>query len=110
MIRNEEVAQKLLALFGGLILVVSLYVGGVILNGWAVSVLWSWFIVPTFGLPLLTIPKAIGLVVIINYFFVKASDIKPQKRDWKEIGKQVLYMILKPAVVLSVAYIVTRFM
>ncbi|MCX7241547.1 MAG: hypothetical protein NTU86_14030 [Burkholderiales bacterium] len=32
-------------------------------NGWALSVLWGWFIAPTFALPHLSIPLAIGVIM-----------------------------------------------
>lgn len=31
--------------------------------GWALSVLWGWFVVPTFNLPQLSVPVAIGLTM-----------------------------------------------
>lgn len=40
---------------------------GAMMNGWALSKLWSWFIVSTFALPALTIPAAIGVALVVNY-------------------------------------------
>lgn len=37
------------------------------INGWAFSVLWKWFIVSTFGLPALSIPVAIGLLLTVGF-------------------------------------------
>jgi hypothetical protein len=34
------------------------------LNGWVLSVLWGWFVVPTFSLAPLSVPQAIGLALI----------------------------------------------
>lgn len=42
-------------------------IGCTILSGYVLSVLWGWFIVPTFGLPLLTIPVAIGVMLVVAY-------------------------------------------
>ena len=37
-----------------------------ILNGWVLSILWGWFIVPHFGLPALSIPVAIGIALVVS--------------------------------------------
>jgi hypothetical protein len=47
---------------------VCLAVIGSILNGWALSVPWGWFVVPTFNLPDLGIVHAFGLSMVINLF------------------------------------------
>lgn len=40
-----------------------------IYNGWVVSVLWNWFIPPTFvGMSSLSIAKAIGLTLVVGVF------------------------------------------
>lgn len=36
------------------------------LEGWALSVLWGWFVVPVFGLPHLRIPVAIGIALLVG--------------------------------------------
>jgi hypothetical protein len=41
---------------------------GIILRGWVISRLWSWFIPATFGLPSLTVARAIGLSIIVSVF------------------------------------------
>lgn len=42
---------------------------GAIFDGWALAKLWTWFIVPLFRLPILSIPQSIGigLVGVIPY-------------------------------------------
>ena len=39
---------------------------GSILGGWALSIMWEWFIVPVFALPSLGIVQAIGLSCVIT--------------------------------------------
>ena len=36
--------------------------------GWALSVLWGWFVPPVFGLREISIPEVIGLMLIISLF------------------------------------------
>jgi hypothetical protein len=37
-----------------------------ILQGFVLSVLWGWFVVPTFDAPVLSIPVAIGVSIIVK--------------------------------------------
>ena len=48
------------------VIIVSIY--SAILSGWAIAKLWGWFVVPTFHIPALTIPVAIGVSILIGYF------------------------------------------
>lgn len=38
-----------------------------IFGGWVLTVLWRWFIIPTFGLPALSIPLAIGINLVVGH-------------------------------------------
>jgi hypothetical protein len=49
-----------------------------ILRGWVLSILWAWFIVPTFNVAQLSVALAIGLVMTAN-LIVKAPDVKEQE-------------------------------
>lgn len=46
----------------------------VVWRGYALSVLWGWFMAPAFGLPLLSIPMAIGIGVL---FWLFSASGKP---------------------------------
>lgn len=52
---NESKQSSCLILF----LFVITVAGGFIMNGWVLSVLWGWFVVPLFNIAPLTIPYAI---------------------------------------------------
>jgi putative Mn2+ efflux pump MntP len=62
-----------------------------VLNGWVLTILWNWFIIPVFHLPQLTIVQAIGVVMVIGYL-TKEVDINkeekgtPKERLWKSLG------------------------
>jgi hypothetical protein len=38
-----------------------------LLNGWVLTKLWAWFIVPTFNLPTLTLFPATGLAITVGF-------------------------------------------
>lgn len=50
-----------LFLFGVLAVIASM-----LLNGYAFSVLWGWFIVPVFGVPALSVMQAVGIATLIS--------------------------------------------
>jgi hypothetical protein len=50
--------------FAGLVLVTAVTA---VLNGFALTVLWGWFIIPLFAAPALTTAQAIGLGLVVNF-------------------------------------------
>lgn len=60
----------------------------VFLRGWALSVLWGWFVVKQFGLPPIGIPLAIGLSLIVSYLTCDMGQVlhrqREDKREWSE--------------------------
>jgi hypothetical protein len=51
----------------------------VVLNGWVLSVLWGWFVVPALGLPTLSIPLAIGLCSVAQVLRPVPTDYAKDK-------------------------------
>ena len=84
-----------------------------IYHGFALTKLWGWFIVPIFSLPLLSLPAAIGLSLIVG-FMAKNHDFKKNDDENNSVRKVMLKATLMAAVVPSYAllfgYIVSRFM
>ena len=83
-----------------------------IYHGFVLTKLWGWFVVPTFSLPLLSLPAAIGLSLIIG-FMAKNHDLKRDDES-NSLGKLMLKATLKAAAVpsnsLLFGYIVSRYM
>ena len=83
---------------------------GAIWRGYAFSILWGWFIVPIFGLPVLSIPLAIGLSMVVSfltYQFIHTVDdrsVKDKAIEGISLG------ILHPAFALFFGWIVTLFL
>ncbi len=103
--------MTVLAVFGGSIVVVILMVVSSIFNGYALSVLWGWFMVPTFGLPELSIAPAIGIAIVISYL---THQVNAKKDDGESFGKKMVRGIvlttLEPSFALLFGYIVHLFM
>ncbi len=84
-----------------------------IYHGFVLTKLWGWFIVPTFSLPLLSLPAAIGLSLIVG-FMAKNHDFKKNDDENNSLRKVMLRATLAAAAVPSISllmgYIVSRFM
>jgi uncharacterized membrane protein len=72
-------------IFGSLVLGVicvalaaSIYVLGIVWGAWILTVLWAWFIVPFFHLPVLGIVHALGIMIVARFltYSVSMSDQK----------------------------------
>jgi uncharacterized membrane protein len=79
-------------------------------SGYVLSVLWAWFVVPTFGLPALTIPVAIGLALIVSFMAKSDAEEKTDDEITSKIVSAVVKAILKPSFALLFGWVATLFM
>ena len=74
-----------------------------ILEGAVLATLWGWFLVPL-GLPVISIPVAVGLSVIVN--LVTPSPPKTDKgKEWKQLGM----IAFKAIILLMVGWVAHQF-
>jgi hypothetical protein len=79
-------------------------------NGYALSILWGWFIVPTFEAPVLSVGYAIGIAMVVSYLTNHNDPFKNQDEEWKErFSKAIAYGLIKPAIALLFGWVVTLF-
>lgn len=82
-----------------------------IINGVVLKLLWVWFVVPTFGLPALTLPVAIGVMLIAN---VLTSHHTPLPKNEGKMTKMLIGMtfhnLAMPAIALVGGFIAHLFM
>lgn len=83
-------------------------IGCTILSGYVLSILWAWFIVSTFGLPLLTIPVAIGIMLVVSYLTKQADFNNSDREDYQK--RVNVLQIVKPLGALAVGYVIKSFM
>ena len=81
---------------------VALVVGGLLVNGWAISMLWGWFVVPLFGTKSLTIANAIGLSCFVSLF--TASSAKKEEDD---LGTMIARVLIVPVLIVFIGWIVS---
>jgi hypothetical protein len=90
----------LIAITGVLAIAVGIITGLAILRGFIFSQLWSWFIVPYFHQPEMSIPLAIGLCLLASIFLPHRSDNK----------EGLTTFFIAPLVVWGMAWIVKFFL
>lgn len=88
---------------------VGLMVFNSILSGYALSVLWAWFIVKTFGVPALTIPSAIGLAITVSYLTHQIDSDSKNEGAGLMLAKGLIIGIAKPAIALATGWVVVQF-
>ena len=88
-------------------------IGLTIVRGWVLSVLWGWFIVPTFDLPELSIGIALGIVLIIGMFQgtnnIKNFITNKQEYDKAKVKNQMIEQAWVPFLALLAGFIVKQF-
>lgn len=91
----------------------AMFVIGVLLNGWVLSKLWAWFIVPPFAAPPLTLVQAIG-VSVVAAFLIRSAHKDSGSKDSDEsfehaLAKSAMTIILSPLMALAFGWILLQF-
>ncbi len=82
-----RVVRKVFLIIG----LASLMVITFILNGLVVSVMWGWFVVPTFGAPVLDLVPAIGIVMMVSFMTHQEDVYEKEDQSMSKVGKKVSY-------------------
>lgn len=109
---ERDEANALLGCVGVLIWLAAIPLSYV-LNGWALSVLWGWFIVQTFDTPILSIPAAIGVAMIASYLTKDSSlddDAKSRKSTTERFIHALIVSVFHPLLAVGVGWVVLQFM
>lgn len=75
-------------------------------GGYVLSIIWGWFMVPTFGLPLLSVTAAMGVALVIGYLTHAYKEPDSETHPWK----RMFYVFMRPLVVLVFGWIVKQWM
>ncbi len=106
---DSQVAKGVI---GTIVVIITLGLGP-IWYGYVFSLLWLWFVVPTFALPVLGKALAIGLAVTIKFVTNQTIDCKEKKEDktfYETLGSTIAKTFLIPAISLLYGYIVKQFL
>jgi flagellar motor component MotA len=95
---------------GWIVLTAIVIVSSMLYQGWALAQLWEWFIVTTFGLPMISLPAAIGLMLTVS-FLTKSFELDHQKKPYGEMLKATaLGAIAKPTITLLAGWVIRLYL
>ena len=83
----------------------ALLVLSAIWTGFVFSVIWGWFIVPTFHLPPLSIGLAIGIGLVVRMLTYQA----PQEEKKEDFGHSIAFAAIYPLLTLGLGFLVHLF-
>lgn len=89
--------------------VLILFVLEILLNGYVLSKLWAWFMVPVFKLPVLTVTAAIGISLCLT-FMVNKPDFTGDEPTVKELVGVGIHSLIYSFFVLLIGYVISSFM
>jgi hypothetical protein len=88
----------------GLALLFIGYPLAIVWEAWIMTKLWSWFVMPTFDAPALTMPVAAGLALLVVLVRpVAAPEKRPDESHFAQYGRIIGYWFLNPALILVAA-------
>ena len=76
----------------------------VLVNGWALWLLWGWFMVPLLSLPSLTYFQSVGVGLVVSY---ATYTYVPSKEEDKE--NFFLVVIVRPLVAVLLGFVIKQF-
>ncbi len=76
-----------------------------VLNGFTLSMLWQWFLVEEYDLPVLRLPVAIGVMIIVSLFTAMLKRTEEHDRNYREkFFRVVLNPLSKTVAFLSIGW------
>lgn len=99
-----------LAIVGGVIALFVLLALSAIWSGYVLTILWAWFVVPTFHLPQLSLAAAIGIAIVVKYL-THHVDTHEDNRSWDDkFAVSIGFALLFPLMALFFGWVVHFFM
>lgn len=105
--------NKFSSCVGWVVAYLGLTVISVIVDGWALSKIWNWFIPPIFNLPFLTLMQSVGVAMVLQ-LFTRTNKTAKDKDETDFTGWQrFLYVgisnTITPVLSVGIAWIVLQF-
>ena len=97
---------------GMVVVFLGLFVFEFLWYGYALSLLWAWFIAPIFGLPALTITQALGVAIVVGLLTHQAmpNDSNAHTTAIDKLIPAVITLIFRPLMAIICGWIVHSFM
>lgn len=106
---SDGVGAKAAALIFVLLLTIASVSVGAMVAGYVLHVLWGWFVAPLFGVPVITIAQALGLMLVVRSFVGLKYTPQTDKPYSTLLAEATLRPLVVGAVVLGVGMVVKGF-
>jgi len=100
---NKSITESLLEIFG----TITVFALMVVWQGFVLSLLWKWLIVPVFQTPTLGLAGAIGITLIVNHL-TKSVDTD-EEFNISDLSDKILTTITMPLIALGMGWLVQFF-
>ncbi len=108
---KDDGATAVAGCFGIIVLTVILMAGAYLLDGWVLSILWGWFVVPVFHAPILAVVPAMGISTTVGFLtYHKPAEDSKAKSTTLTMIEGILYAVFVPLFALLTGYIIHLFM
>ncbi len=77
---------------------------------YAATVLWGWFVTPTFGIAVPGVWTMFGLFILARLPFSKANAESESGVDWDKVWRECVHVAVGPAIALLLGWIALQFM
>ena len=94
---------------GWLLATIAVLAAGMAWSGYALAILWGWFISPVFGLPLISVNAAIGVSLVASYLTKSVRNKKDERPLVEQFTSAVSLSVIRPLVALGVGWCVRLF-
>lgn len=87
--------------------------GVMMLDAWAITILWKWFVVPIFSLHALSFLQAMGLALIVSFMTNQYNQFKKSTDNKENIYQTISvfsYILLRAPSVVLFGYIIKSLM
>ena len=98
--------RDIMEVIGFITSIIIIIIASTIWRGYVLTVLWEWFVVPTFGLPLINIPTAIGICTIMTFLTMHYKNGKDERDLSEKIAEILILSMTTPAIYLFGGWIV----
>jgi hypothetical protein len=103
--KNTSNSRAILLFIVGLLITIP----AIIYSGFAMTVVWGWFVTPALGLAVPSIPMMLGLSSLVHYMSYQFIDFKNEKDAEDQLISAIAVSLSRPSILLIFGYIYHSF-
>ena len=107
MVAKETGDNEVVTCMAALPILAAIIISVTLLRGWAISMLWGWFLAPL-GVPPITIIHGVGISIFGSMFHSTVSS-KTEYSTWEGV-KSTMFTVAWPLIAVLMGWIAVQFM